>query len=132
MFNLLELVWLELAGLIISWYACLFYFSLVWLVWWLVLLLFALRCLACLLCFAMQRYAMAELVSFTWRLARLGLSQLGLSPLGLLWLGMLASWHALDFEQKNSSNLSERAPTRSRFKVEHDFKKTRVPREILK
>ena len=59
------------------------------------------------------------------------LVRVGLCLLSLVWLDTLASWHPLNFEQKNQWNLSKRVTTPKRFEVEHDFPKARVPREIL-
>ena len=118
-FNVLALVWLELARLMIS-LVCLLVllcFGLVGLVACLASVCFGVPGLLALLCYA--TICDGWIVKF--HLARLGLSPLGLSPLGLAWLGRLGRWHALDFEQKNPWNLSKRAPTRARFEVEHDF-----------
>ena len=43
-----------------------------------------------------------ELAKLVLGLLGLVEARLGLSPLGLVWLGRLASWHALDFEQKKT------------------------------
>ena len=96
--------------------------------------LLVLLCMLCLLCFAylvcFTRFAGFALLGL---LAWLAYSAwLAMCSLGLVWLGSLASWHALDFEQKNPWNLSKKAPTPARFEVEHDFLKTHVPSVILK
>ena len=124
-FNLLALAWLELARICdFAWSPCVGCFGLIWSLSLLLLFfacfavfsLLASLCCACLVTIALQWHAMLNLVGFN-------LARLGLSPLALVWLGRLASWHALDFKQKNSSNLSKTAPILARFEVDHDFLK---------
>ena len=52
--------------------------------------------------FNLHGLAWLELAKLVLGLLGLVFARLGLSPLGLVWLGMLANWHALDFEQKNT------------------------------
>ena len=91
MFNLLAIVWLELARLLSS------------LVCLLVLLLFGL--VALVACLTFVCFAVLGLLAFLCDaticdglIGRFHLARLSLSP---VWLGRLAKWHALDFEQKN-------------------------------
>ena len=131
---------LELARLMLflGLLACLLWFGLVGLVTWFAFVCFAVICLlACfaLLCLLGLLY-LFDLLSYAtlcdaW-LCRFHLVWLGLTLLGLVWLSRLASWHALNFEQKNQWNLSKREPTPARIEVEHDFLKTHVPVVILK
>ena len=93
MFNLLAMVWLELARLLSS-LVCLLvllWFGLVALVACLTFVCFAVLGLLAFLCYATICDGL---------IGRFHLARLGLSPQGLFWLGRLARWHALDFEQK--------------------------------
>ena len=95
--SLFALSWLGFRFFLVCFFILIWFGSLVWkacfaFVCLLCFFFDCLGCFACLVCFALQWYALLDLVGFTWP---------GLACLpGLVWLGRLASWHALNFEQK--------------------------------